>query len=521
MIEPNLDASDPISWPAAISFRRRLALRWNCSAWRGCLRRSAGCGVRGSGRRLAGVVESIAGGLDTDVLRIATTWPRPEREQLEREFREQTSPGRYPSGWSGSSSLPGRGWTIRSRGLSRWTCCSVAHSPSMSVFPVPGGSSRWTARSRPDWLVARRQQIALIDGLSRGADQAAFDDPPRRSADLDLGGRAIAKQSSWQAGYARLVLLYSRALPRPGWQSGSAAAAVDRGEAACYSPDHDLPDSPGGSELDPSARPLERGRGHPARKLARSPGAGVSPLSGRSSWSHAGPGKPRARPRSERSAGRSARAPRWLMPRKSCSPPPAPWSARQDRQSAQARDWLTEPPPWPPASVEKLQSRGGESALALVQDLAGQIAPDPEPRFWLVQSWLRPARPIDRALLTELAQAAGGRLVREPRFRAWLRGEWTAWARQRYRRVARLVAGAGSAAGAAPPGCSSASRPILNQGEGRPLHDSRHCRRAGQAVRAGRRGRWRGARDRTRRALLLARPLGCGKNRPGPPGCGA
>ena len=99
---------------------------------------------------------------------------------------------------------------------------------------------------------------------------------------------------------------------------------------------------------------------------------------------------------------------------------------------------------------QKLQSRGGESALAMVQDLAGQIAPDPEPRFWLVQSWLRPARPIDHAMLTEL---------RKPPVAAWCaasvsrlaRGEWTAWARQRYRRVARLVAGAGSATGATPP----------------------------------------------------------------------
>ena len=122
-----------------------------------------------------------------------------------------------------------------------------------------------------------------------------------------------------------------------------------------------------------------------------------------------------------------------------------------DPASAQAQAWLTEPPPWPPASVEKLQTRGGDIALAMVQDLAGQIAPDPEPRFWLVQSWLRPARPIDHSMLTELARAAGGRLVREPRFRAWLRGEWTAWARQRYRRVARLAAGEGLATGATPP----------------------------------------------------------------------
>ena len=114
--------------------------------------------------------------------------------------------------------------------------------------------------------------------------------------------------------------------------------------------------------------------------------------------------------------------------------------------SAQGLVWLSEPPPWPPASVAKLLGRGGDRALAMVQDLAGQIAPDPALRFWLVQSWLRPGRLIDASLLKELAHAVDGRLVAEPRFRAWLRGEWTAWARQRYRRVARLASGAASTA---------------------------------------------------------------------------
>ena len=117
----------------------------------------------------------------------------------------------------------------------------------------------------------------------------------------------------------------------------------------------------------------------------------------------------------------------------------------QDPAHAQVRTWLTESPPWPPASVGKLLSPGGDNAVALVQDLAGQIAPEAESRFWLVQSWFRHARPIDLALFTELAQVSGGRLVCEPRFRAWLREEWTAWARQRYRRVARLAASTASA----------------------------------------------------------------------------
>ena len=69
--------------------------------------------------------------------------------------------------------------------------------------------------------------------------------------------------------------------------------------------------------------------------------------------------------------------------------------------------WLSEPPPWPPASVEKLQNRGGDRAIAMVHDLAGQIAPDPALRFWLVQSWLRPRRLFDQALLAELRGPKG------------------------------------------------------------------------------------------------------------------
>jgi hypothetical protein len=106
-----------------------------------------------------------------------------------------------------------------------------------------------------------------------------------------------------------------------------------------------------------------------------------------------------------------------------------------------AERWMTEAPPWPPASVEKLLKKGEEGAI-LLETLTTQVAPDADVRNWLLRSWLAPARRVDGRLLTELAGAEGGRLVHEPRFRMWLRSEWTAWARQRYRRVARLAGGA-------------------------------------------------------------------------------
>jgi len=120
------------------------------------------------------------------------------------------------------------------------------------------------------------------------------------------------------------------------------------------------------------------------------------------------------------------------------------WEAWASLQRASDRDraleWLTEPPPWPPASVAKYLRRDGEKAMSLIQTLAAELAPEPAARAWLLRSWLSPPRTVDDKLLVELAHAEEGRLGHEPRFRAWLREEWTAWARQRYRRVARLVA---------------------------------------------------------------------------------
>lgn len=108
---------------------------------------------------------------------------------------------------------------------------------------------------------------------------------------------------------------------------------------------------------------------------------------------------------------------------------------------AGALAWLVEPPPWPPASVAKLLARPDQSGDELVLRLAESIVPDPSRRDALVRSWLEPPRPIDGALAIKLAALSEGSLLQEPRLRDWLRAEWTAWARQRFRRVARLAAG--------------------------------------------------------------------------------
>jgi hypothetical protein len=119
----------------------------------------------------------------------------------------------------------------------------------------------------------------------------------------------------------------------------------------------------------------------------------------------------------------------------------AAWSAVERAGRAErAREWLTEPPYWPPASIEKYLEGDGENGMALVETLAGELAPQPAARSALLRSWLAPRRFVDAKMLAELARADEGRLARDSRFRAWLRAEWTASARQRYRRVARLSA---------------------------------------------------------------------------------
>jgi len=408
----------------------------------------AGCGVRDPVRAAATVVESIAGGLDTDVLRIATTWPKSEQEQLEQEFREQTS-GPVPVRLVWVELAPG---SRLDRLDTRAVPVDVLLGGPLTEYVRLSRAGRLEpldGQGAPSWFVARRQQITLSAAFSQGRAQVVFDDP-RVDPPTMTWAAGLLQTESWQAGYARLVLLFSHAFPRPGWQSGSAAAAVNRGEAAQTLRVAALSASPGASELNQSVVPWNEGAAIPRGSWHRSQAQAF--LHFLADHHGATPGRENPALDPDVSDLLADLLGATLVDAQEELLAAASAVARAgDPASAQAQAWLTEPPPWPPASVEKLQARGGENALAMVQDLAGQIAPDPEPRFWLVQSWLRPSRPIDQALLTELAQAAGGRLNREPRFRAWLRGEWTAWARQRYRRVARLVAGAGTATGATPP----------------------------------------------------------------------
>lgn len=98
-----------------------------------------------------------------------------------------------------------------------------------------------------------------------------------------------------------------------------------------------------------------------------------------------------------------------------------------DHPQAWSGDMSSVPaPPWPPASIKALHAR--EDGEELVQLLTEELVPDAQARAWLTASWEWPGV-VDESVLAGIALAADGRLLREPRFRSWLRAEWTAWSR--------------------------------------------------------------------------------------------
>ena len=441
--------------------------RWLCLA--ALLAVAGGCSVRDPLGLVVALVDAAPGGPETDVLRIATTWPRSEQQRLEKDFLDRTS-----------GPVPVRLVWIEVSQATRFEVLAARALPADFLLGGPvseyvrlslaGRLETLPGEDHQDWKMVRRQQVVLTDGNLRETDPVALDDPRIDPPTLAWAAGQL-NNGSWQDGYARLVLLFSRAAHRPGWQSGSALAAVSRREAAQTLHVSPLSGTASNGDVDSSAiawnegAAILRGNRHPAQARAF--------LRFLADQRGAVPGRQAAGLEPELNELEADLLGATLVDAQEELRIAASALARiHDPALAQARAWLTESPPWPPASVAKLQLRGGDNALALVQELAGQIAPEAESRFWLVQSWLRPARPIDLALFTELCMSpagAGG----EPRFRAWLREEWTAWARQRYRRLAR-VASSMAAAKPAPPSQHRCHQTILNQVEGRLPHDSRH-----------------------------------------------
>jgi hypothetical protein len=97
--------------------------------------------------------------------------------------------------------------------------------------------------------------------------------------------------------------------------------------------------------------------------------------------------------------------------------------------------YLDDAPPWPPTSITKIRQRDDHEAL--LETLAHELTDSPESRFRLLESWDHAPKKLDLAQLQMLSTVSNGQLLKEPRFRMWIRAEWTAWARQHYRRIAR------------------------------------------------------------------------------------
>jgi hypothetical protein len=435
------------------------------------------------------VLLSVAGCSDTrDRLVIATWWPLQERVQVESEFR------RWLEG-SGRQSvrrpldiqwrLVG-GWDHWERELARRDPPDVLLGGSAESLGKLASDARLRAGpdpGAPPYLVIRTGEIRLVDstdqlahlseppqpapdekaaqaGPATAARRVTFDDP-RRDPVSRAWAVSLLDSQHFREGYAELVQTAGNSR-RIGWLAGSARAAVASGQVQ-WSPvriaehsglENTLPRSetnrPGGS---PRQRPPEAAA--PPRLVEC-----AAILSGARNEATAGqflrfladtyPGEPvseikRARSQPDREVDELAADLVGAIMVDAQDELWAAWAALdRTRQPKPALKWMTEPPPWPPASVGTLLATGGSDALDLVEALAREIAPDAAIRAGLVRSWHAPARVIDRSVLTEITRIADGRLVAEPRFRAWLCAEWTTWARQRFRRVGRLATSAGS-----------------------------------------------------------------------------
>ncbi len=351
---------------------------------------------------------SLAGCMPDDgpTLVVATTWPPALRLDLEAAYRREggsvawsaIGPGDSPSALLEGRSPPDLILGVPASALVRPADAGLI-APVEAEDPAP-----WRLVRRPD----PGEAGARIPSARSYAD-------PRDDPTTLAEAKAVLANAGWAEGYRSLARRAALARPAPGRHPRSTSAL--RGEATPPAMPIEavamVRDGPRPGEVRRflkllEARGLIEGPAAGALEAARADGLLADLLGAALIDAH---GELRA---AEAAVRRSAR-------------PEAAGAAFGDR------------PPWPPASVAKLQ--GGGADRPLVEALAEQVAPDPEAKAWLLASWAAPKRPIDGAVLAELAGAVEGRLAREARFRAWLRAEWAAWHRQLYRRVARVAGG--------------------------------------------------------------------------------
>jgi hypothetical protein len=289
-----------------------------------------------------------------------------------------------------------------------------------------------TLRGTATTLVYRRAEVGWVvkHGTTRKpvfADVAL--DDPRHSTVALAALRARLDQDGWGASY-RVVLSIAAQHPMIGANPGEGLARLERGEVpTALTPSDRVPEGCEFTPMVPSVL-LEHGigivRGTPHLEAAREFVASLMRQTDTATTTRRDPLPP----------------PQVLLPELLgavlVDTQPELIEAMAAVKAAglekQAERWFV-PPPWPPASIAKLKRSDPTGALA--ESLAEQVVPDLKARVWLLESWNRTSRPIDGDLLRELTSAADGRLIAEPRFRAWLAVEWRSWARQCYRRIAR------------------------------------------------------------------------------------
>jgi len=374
---------------------------------------------------LVGVITGAAGcdPAVSDGLVVATSWPLEDRRRLEKEFQNWV---KSPSGLTGPKAIE-INWLILGSGDDPLRVAGRRHPPNVllggrasalaslaqhqNLIPIQSADSAL-------WSIIRHVAVPISDERSVGKDEAiptqltpgniTIDDP--RTDPISLAW-AVGQldHGRFPEGYSRLVRVAGNPR-RIGRQAGSALPASRTAEGVAIlrsAGDQDL-----AQEFLRFLAETQELTAHPAQTSNETdPDVEtlVADLTGATLV--------------------DAQDELW-----------AAWAALERAgYPPTALKWMTEAPPWPPASVAKILDQPGEKAMTLIETLAREIAPEPSVRAWLVRSWLSPSRLVDDTLLTELAQAVERRLCREPRFHAWLRAEWTAWARQRYRRVLRVA----------------------------------------------------------------------------------
>jgi hypothetical protein len=381
----------------------------------------------------------------SDPLVIATSWPAADRRRIETEFagwleqHSEASPrGRVRIDWLNLA----RGDDLEKLAGRRLppdvllggptpSYERLARAKRLSALPINGS---------PDWAVIRRAAIRPVTASSEGHESAAaadhrgvaFADPRNDPISLAWAQAQLAR-GGFREGYARLVEVAGYR-PRIERQVGSVSASIDGEEAGLAARVIPSDRSP------PGAASIAWTEGVAIVRAARHPDQALAFLKFLAATDRAGS----MLTREERATADDHDLLADLLGATLVDAQDELWAAWAALQRAglppsQLR-WMTEPPPWPPASIAKILTGQGEQSMTMVETLAGQLAPDPAARAWLISSLLSPPRLIDSQVLDELTRAADGCLFREPRFREWLRAEWTAWARQRYRRVLRVVA---------------------------------------------------------------------------------